>query len=64
MAISLALGVKITSTPGLFINNLIKKGELQVKYCPTGDMIADYFFKPLQGKLFINFLKSTIYLKD
>ena len=35
-----------------FCNDRIKKGELSVKYCPTLDMIADYFTKALQGSLF------------
>jgi hypothetical protein len=35
-----------------FCTDRIKKGELSVKYCPTLDMIADYFTKPLQGSLF------------
>ena len=26
-----------------------------MEYCPTGDMIADYFTKPLQGTLFRKF---------
>jgi hypothetical protein len=32
--------------------NHIKAGEVKVEYCPTGEMIADYFTKPLQGYLF------------
>ena len=28
---------------------------MQVLYCPTGDMLADYFSKPLQGSLFRKF---------
>jgi hypothetical protein len=35
-----------------FCADRIKKGELSVEYCPTLDMIADYFTKPLQGSLF------------
>ena len=35
-----------------FCTDRIKKGKLSVKYCPTLDMIADYFIKPLQGSLF------------
>jgi hypothetical protein len=35
-----------------FCADCIKKGELSVEYCPTLDMIADYFTKPLQGSLF------------
>ena len=26
-----------------------------VEYCPTGEMVADYMSKPLQGKLFVKF---------
>ena len=30
----------------------VDKGEIDVKYCMTHLMIADYFTKPLQGKMF------------
>jgi hypothetical protein len=33
------------------------KGNLIVEYCPTTEMIANYFSKPLQGKLFRKFRK-------
>ena len=35
-----------------FVTDQIEKGLLTVEYCPTGEMIADFFTKPLQGKLF------------
>jgi hypothetical protein len=35
-----------------FITDCIKRKQLQVAYCPTSDMIADFFTKPLQGALF------------
>lgn len=35
-----------------FLLDYIVKGELRVKYCPTGDMVGDFFTKPLQGSLF------------
>lgn len=35
-----------------FISNQIHKDELHVEYCPTRDMLADFFTKPLQGSLF------------
>ena len=38
-----------------FITDRIKQKEIQVKHCPTGEMIADYFTKPLQGSLFRKF---------
>jgi hypothetical protein len=37
-----------------FLRDQITKGNLIVEYCPTMEMIADYFSKPLQGKLFHN----------
>jgi hypothetical protein len=33
----------------------IASKEVKVEYCPTGDMVADYFTKPLQGTLFHKF---------
>jgi hypothetical protein len=33
----------------------VKNGEVIIEYCPTGDMIADFFTKPLQGSLFRKF---------
>ena len=35
-----------------FIADRIFNKELRVEYCPTGDMVADFFTKPLQGALF------------
>ena len=30
----------------------VDKGEINVEYCPTYQMLADYFTKPLQGRMF------------
>lgn len=38
-----------------FIKDRIKRGDIHLLYCPTEDMLADFFSKPLQGKLFIRF---------
>ena len=35
-----------------WLNDLIKRGIVVIKYCPTLSMLADYFTKPLQGSLF------------
>jgi hypothetical protein len=35
-----------------FVTDRIKNGELRIEYCPTADMVADFFTKPLQGSLF------------
>ena len=35
-----------------FVTDRVKHGEMRIEYCPTGDMVADFFTKPLQGSLF------------
>ena len=38
-----------------FITDQVEKGNVSIEYCPTNDMIGDYFTKPLQGSKFTNF---------
>lgn len=38
-----------------FITDRVKSGEVNIKYCPTNEMIADFFTKPLQGAKFRKF---------
>ena len=47
-----------------FITARVKADEFNIKYCSTGDMVADYFTKPLQGKKFYQFRKEIMNLKD
>ena len=35
-----------------FIKDILKRENIEVKHCPTERMIADFFKKTLQGKLF------------
>ena len=35
-----------------YITDRIRAKDLKVEYCPTEDMIGDFFTKPLQGALF------------
>ena len=35
-----------------FITDRVKKNEISIEYCPTMEMIGDFFTKPLQGALF------------
>ena len=38
-----------------FVTDQIQVGDIRVEYCPTDDMIADFFTKLLQGGKFIRF---------
>lgn len=38
-----------------FVHDRVEAGEVSIQYCPTGDMVADFFTKPLQGTLFRKF---------
>ena len=39
----------------------VKQGQLRIEHCPTGDMVADYFTKPLQGS---EMVKTIMNLSD
>ena len=43
-----------------FLTDQIEKGRLSIEYCPTADMTADFFTKPLQGKMFLKFKKEIM----
>ena len=47
-----------------FLSDRIANGELRVEFCPTDDMVADYFTKPLQGEKFRKFRKLVMNLQD
>ena len=47
-----------------FITDRFKADELNIDSFPTGDMVADYFTKPLQGKTFFQFRKEITNLRD
>ena len=38
-----------------FTKDRVDKGELKVEYCPTLQMLADFFTKPIQGALYNKF---------
>jgi hypothetical protein len=48
-----------------FVTDRIRAKQLTVQYdCPTGDMWADPFTKPLQGAAFAKFRKLILNLED
>jgi hypothetical protein len=42
-----------------FIKDRVSNGDITLKHCPVGEMLADHFIKPLQGVLFCK-LQSDI----
>jgi hypothetical protein len=46
-----------------FTTDQISQGNLTVEYCPTSEMIGDFFTKPLQVSLFLKF-RDTIMGND
>jgi hypothetical protein len=47
-----------------FVTDNVKRGRLRIEYCPTGDMIADFFTKPLQGSAFKKMIKMIMNISD
>ena len=45
-----------------FVTDNVKQGVVQIRYCPTGDMTADFFTKPLQRSLFKKFRDQILNL--
>jgi len=47
-----------------FITDRVKSGEIAITHCPTDEMTADFFTKPLNGKKFIKFRAMILNLQD
>ena len=45
-----------------YITDLISRDEVEVRYCPTDEMVADYMSKPIVGAKFIKFRDLVINL--
>ena len=43
-----------------YITDLIKRKEMEVRFCPTDEMVADYMTKPLVGSKFNEFRKTIM----
>jgi hypothetical protein len=47
-----------------FLTDRISAKELNVEYCPTLEMLGDYFTKPLQGSLFCKFRNTILGINE
>ena len=43
-----------------FVTDRVKKNNIRIEYCPTGNMIGDFFTKPLQGSAFYKFRDAIL----
>ena len=46
-----------------FIKDIIKRENIKIEYCPTEEMVADFYTKPLQGKQFQKFCEFIMGIK-
>ena len=47
-----------------FVTDNVKRNRMTIEYCPTEDMLADFFTKPLQGALFRKLRARILNLPD
>jgi len=47
-----------------FVTDHVEKGNVTIEYCPTDQMIADFFTKPLQGEKFRDFRSAILGEQD
>ena len=62
--ISLSKRTKHINNRYFFVKDRQDRGEVKIVYCPTDEMIADFFTKPLQGYKFLKFHKLIMNLKE
>ena len=46
------------------ITDRVKKKEIEIHYCPTGEMLGDFYTKPVQGSLYRKFRNSILGLTE
>ena len=47
-----------------FTKDVIKRENMEVRYCPTKEMIADFYTKPLQGRQFYTLRNKIMGVED
>lgn len=47
-----------------FLTDQVEKGNLTIVHCPTGEMVADYLSKPLQGAKYEYFRSDIMGFED
>ena len=47
-----------------YFTDLIKREKINVEYCPTDEMMANYMTKPLVGTKFVKFINKIMGIKE
>ena len=47
-----------------FVTDRAQSGEISIEYCPTEEMVGDFFTKPLQGSQFRKFRKAILNMSE
>ena len=47
-----------------FDTDRVKNKEIEIDYCPTKEIIGDFFTNPLQGALFIKFRNNILGISE
>ena len=55
---------KVLNVRYFFISDQIEQGNVMVEYKPTGEMLADFLTKPLQGSAFQKFRSQLMGCED
>jgi hypothetical protein len=51
---------KSSSGKRTWLTDLIRRNMVEIRYCPTSEMIADYMTKPLSGSKFLCFWRQVL----
>ena len=57
---SVEKGTRHVKIKHFFVADKVKNNKLKILYCPTKEMISDFFTNPLQGSLFKVHRKSIL----
>ena len=47
-----------------FVTDNVEQKRIRIEYCPTDDMLGDYFTKPIQGTKFRNFRRRVMGMSE
>lgn len=61
---SVGKGTRHIKIKYFFVTDKVKDNEMKILYCPTKEMMADFYTKPLQGSLFKTHRNAILGITD